>query len=107
MAKENDTKASDDQWEEVDSPNFTRFENYGDTVEGTLIDKSDSDQFGFGLYTVEQDDGSQLRFHGSAQLDDLMLGVNLGDKIKVEYYDQQKMAKGNMKLFKLLRKRGD
>ena len=93
-------------YEEVESANFVRFEKFGDSIDGQLIDKGKSTQYGFGLFTVQQESGEQLRFHGSAQLDDLMLGVNLGDYIRVEYIDKEKTPKGEMKLFRLLRKRG-
>lgn len=105
MAKQTQISKPDEQLEEVASPNFFRFENLGDSVQGTLLSKAMSDQFGFGLFGIEQDDGTQMRFHGSAQLDDLMLGIKIGEWLKVVYYDNQKMAKGSMKLFKVYRKK--
>ena len=105
MAKQTQISKPEENLEEVASPNFFRFENIGDNVSGTLLGKGESDQFGFGLYSIEQDDGTQMRFHGSAQLDDLMLAIKSGEWLKVVYYDNQKMAKGSMKLFKVYRKK--
>jgi len=89
----------EEQWEEVDAPNFVQFKELGDKVSGKLVDKGVSEQYKFGLFTLIQKDGTQIRFHGSAQLDDLMLAVDINDEILVKYIDNQKMAKGNMKLF--------
>jgi len=94
-------------WEEVESANFVRFEAFGDSCEGQLLAKDDSEQFGFGLYTIMNKDGEQIRFHGSAQLDDLLLGIKIGDYIKVEYMDVQKTPRGEMKLFKVLKAKGE
>lgn len=92
-------------YEEVEDADFLKFENIGDSVEGSLIDIGVSDQYKFGLYTLEREDGTTVRFHGSAQLDGKMKSIKLGDAIKVEFYDIEKRAKGNMKLFKVGRKR--
>ena len=94
-----------DGYEEVESANFIKFENIGDKISGELIDKGMSEQYKFGLYTVLNEEGEQLRFHGSSQLDDLLLTVGLGDHIMVEFIDKEKTPKGEMKLFKVLRKR--
>jgi hypothetical protein len=94
-------------YEEVDSANFVKFEKFGDTVAGKLIDKGMSEQYKFGLYTVLNEDGEQLRFHGSAQLDDLLLTCVIGDNIMVEFIDKEKTPKGEMKLFRVLRKKGE
>ena len=93
-----------DNWEEVESANFVKFEEVGQEVEGELIEKGKSEQYKFGMYTVMDEDGNQNRFHGSQQLDDLMLTVNVGDYIKVVFVDKEKMPKGEMKLFKVMRK---
>ena len=92
-------------YEEVESANFIRFEEFGDVVEGKLIDKGTSEQYKFGLYTVTNDKGEQLRFHGCSQLDDLLLTCNIGDTVRVEYVDKEKTPKGEMKLFTVLRKK--
>lgn len=97
--------APNSEWDEVESPNFVAFKEIGDFVEGQLIERSKSDRYDFGLYALKQEDGTQIRFHGSAQLDDLMLAINIGDIIRVQYVDTQKQASGVMKLFKVLKKR--
>lgn len=97
----------EDGYEEVESANFVKFENFGDKVAGKLLDKGTSTQYKFGLYTVMNEDGEQLRFHGCSQLDDLLLTCNIGDNIMAEYIDKEKTPKGEMKLFRVLRKKGE
>ena len=93
-------------WEDVESPNFFQFKDIGDTLEGKLIERAKSEQYGFGLYTLEKPDEEQIRFHGSSQLDDLMLSINIGDSVRIEFTDAEKRPKGEMKLFDVKRKRG-
>jgi len=93
-----------DEFEEIESPNFFQFKAIGDKIEGVLIQKGISKQYGFGLYNIQTNENEQIRFHGSSQLDDLMNGVNLNDYIEISFIDIQKMAKGEMKLFKVRRK---
>lgn len=98
-------KEIDQNYEEIEDADFFKFEKIGDSIEGNLIDIGTSEQYHFGLYTLEKADTSTVRFHGSAQLDGKMKSVKLGDSIKVEFYDIEKRAKGNMKLFRVMRKR--
>lgn len=105
MAKEKQTKIVPDGYEEVESANFFKFENIGDSCEGKLIDKGLSEQYKFGLYTLEQEDGTTVRCHGSSQLDELMMTVKIGESVVIEYIDNQKRPKGSMKLFKVFRKK--
>jgi hypothetical protein len=104
--KAKQTKIIPDGYEEVDSANFKRFEEIGDQVAGELIDKGTSEQYGFGLYTIINEEGEQIRFHGASQLDDLMLTIQIGDKILVKYIDIQKTPRGEMKLFKVYKGKG-
>lgn len=92
---------------EVESANFIKFESIGDMVSGQLLDKGYSEQYKFGLYSVMNEDGEQLRFHGSSQLDDLLMTVKVGDHIMVKFIDVQKTPKGEMKLFQVFRKKGE
>jgi len=96
-------KPAQRKWEEVEDAAFFKFENIGDAVEGKLVGKAMSDQYKFGIFTLEQDDGNSVRFHGAAQLDPLMLSVKIGEYIKVEYADNQKRPKGDMKVFTVYR----
>ncbi len=93
------------EFEEVESPNFFQFKAIGDKIEGVLLQKATSTQYGFGLYILQLDTEEQIRFHGSAQLDDLLMGVNVNDYIEITFIDTQKMPKGEMKLFKVRRKK--
>ena len=94
----------EDAWEEIESPNFFQFKEVGDVIEGTLIDKDKSDQYGFGLFTLDTKEGDQIRFHGSSQLDDLMLNIQMNDYIRVKFIDFEKRPKGEMKLFSVKRR---
>jgi hypothetical protein len=96
-------KPAQRKFEEVEDAAFFKFENIGDVVEGKLVDRTLSDQYKFGIFTLEQDDGNNIRFHGAAQLDPVMLSVKIGEYIKVEYVDNQKRPKGDMKVFKVHR----
>lgn len=98
-------KAEDFETEEIESPNFFRFENVGDCVEGTLREVARSEQYNFGIYTLEKDDGSSVRLHGSSDLDDKMSLIAKGTWLRIEFYDQRKMPKGTMKLFKVFRRK--
>lgn len=105
MSDDKAKTAQETLWDEVEAANFVKFEKFGDAVEGKLIAKDSSEQYGFGLYSVLNEDGEQKRFHGSSQLDDILLAIQLDTYIKVEYVDDQKTARGKMKLFKVLRKK--
>jgi len=103
--KQKDLEGKDAEYEEIDDPEFFSFKDIGDSVEGKLVDIGTSEQYGFGLYTIEDENEDQTRFHGSAQLDSRMKQVNLGDWIKVEFMDLEKRPKGDMKLFKVMRRK--
>ena len=92
-------------YEELEDPNFFKFVNIGDKVAGKLIDIGTSDQYKFGLYTVEQADGTMVRFHGSVQLDTRMKQCQIGEKIMVEFTDVERRPKGDMKLYSVRRKK--
>jgi hypothetical protein len=96
---------ADEGYEEIEDPNFFKFENVGDKVVGKLVDIGTSDQYKFGLYTLEIEDGTQVRFHGSAHLDTRMKQVQIGESIIVIFTDVEKRPKGNMKLFSVKRKK--
>lgn len=106
MNKQKDLEGKDagDNYEEIGDPDFFKFENIGDSISGELVDIGLSDQYKFGLYTVETSDGKQVRFHGSAQLDSRMKQCNIGDHIKIEFIDVEKRPKGDMKLFNVRRR---
>ena len=97
-------KAEDAGYDEIEDPDFFKFEDIGDSVEGTLIDVGTSDQYGFGLYTIEKADETQIRFHGSSILDARMKQVNIGDYVRIKYMDVEKRPKGDMKLFSVKRR---
>lgn len=90
------------EMEKVEDATFFKFENIGDSIFGILMEKAESGQYGFGLYTVQTPDGETLRFHGTTQLDTLMSNVEIHDYVYVEYVDNQKTTMPSpMKLFKV------
>jgi hypothetical protein len=46
-----------------------------------------------------------VRLHGSSDLDDKMSLIAKGTWLRIEYFDQRKMPKGTMKLFKVFRRK--
>lgn len=89
------------KFKKVEAPDFFKFESIGDKIEGTLVEKGLSENYGIGLYTLKQDDGSTMRIHGSSNLDSLMTGVDIGQYVRIEWMDSKQMEKGKtaMKLF--------
>jgi hypothetical protein len=88
-------------WKKIDSPNFFKFENIGDSISGILLNKDTSSRYGFGLYTILTFNKEQKRFHGSSQLDDLMMNIPEQSYIQIEYVDNQETSNGTMKLFEV------
>lgn len=90
-------------WEDVEDPDFFKFENIGDKISGELVEIGKSERYSFGLYTVKTPDDNLVRFHGSAQLDSRMKQVNVGDYVMVEFIDIEEQDKGDMKLYDVKR----
>lgn len=89
------------KWNELQDPEFFKFDNIGDKIEGKLIEKGTSGNYGFGLYTIKDFLGQPRRFHGTRQLDTLMSQVEVEDIIQVEYIDVSESPKGEMKIFRV------
>jgi hypothetical protein len=89
------------KFRQIEAPDFFKFESIGDKIEGRLQEKAVSDNYGIGLFTLKQDDGGTKRIHGSANLDSLMTGVDIGDYVRIEWVDTKAMEKGKtpMKIF--------
>lgn len=94
----------DGDFVEVEDASFFKFEKVGDKIEGILIDKGQSDRYGFGLYDIKTPDGETFRFHGSAQLDSLLKAIPEDTYIRITYVDDQKLPQGSLKIFKVERK---
>ena len=95
----------ENEYEEIKDADFFRFEKIGDKIEGMLTDKGTSQKYNFGMYTIMSKDGEQKRFHGTTHLDALMSTIELQDYIIIEYVDNDKTPSGEMKIFKILRKK--
>ena len=103
LKEADDTKTTN--WETIPNATFYKFEKIGDSIEGLLIDKENSFSYGFGLYDIMTKSGERKRFHGSQQLDNMMLGVDIQDYIRVTLIDFQKLPKGELKIFNVERKK--
>lgn len=104
---ENETPSNyPEGYEEQTDATFTKFEEIGDSILGKLMDKSKSERWGFMLYTIQLQNGDMQRFHGTKQLDSLLMGSTEGDNIYVEYIDQTETQNGPMKIFKVGIKKG-
>lgn len=87
-------------WVKKEAP-FEPFNKIGDTLEGLLLTKDKSTKYDFGLYSIKQFDGKQVKFHGSKQLDDLLADVTPPAYIKVIYVDNLEVSMGTMKVFEV------
>lgn len=102
----NKTKQDEiDMYEEIEDAEFFKFESIGDKIEGMLTDKSRSQRYGFGMYNVMTKDGERKRFHGTTQLDTLMDAIEIQDYIQIELIELQETKAGDMKIFKVRRKK--
>lgn len=89
------------EWEEIESPNFFKFEKIGDKLEGILTNMDKSTRYGFGLYTLTTFNNETKRFHGSNQLDDLLMNIEIPSYVQILFTDTQQTPNGEMKLFKV------
>jgi len=96
--------SNNEKWETIKDADFIRFEEVGDSLEGTIVGISNSERYGFGMYTIETETGVK-RFHGSTQLDDLLCTIKINDYILIELTDRQKTDKGMMNIFNVKRRR--
>lgn len=103
--KEADEKKDKDEYEEIEDAEFFKFENFGDALAGKLLSKEQSKRYAIGLYTIRQDNGETKRFAGTTHLDNLMAQIETGDSIQVLYQDSRDTEKGEMKIFKVRRKK--
>jgi len=85
-------------YEKQEDANFIRFEEIGDSVQGKLMETELSNRYGFKLYSIKSGN-DMLRFHGSQQLDSLLMKAEIGDNIFVEYIDSTETPNGTMKIF--------
>lgn len=92
-------------YKEID-PSFWKPENDGDSVEGTYIGaEHEVGENKSELYTVEATDGNPVKVWGSTILDQKMVAIKSGDKIKITYLGkgEAKSGRNAPKLFKVER----
>ena len=82
-------------WKKVES-SFFKFEKIGDTLEGLLKEKqlkTPDEQMSF--YHLTTFDGKDTKFHGSNQLDDLLITISVPCYIKITLVNQLPSKFGN------------
>ena len=101
MPREQKQLQKERKFRKVEAPDFYKFANLGDKIEGTLVEKGRSENYSIGLYALKQDSGDTMRIHGSADLDSKMTGVSVGQYVTIEWVDNKPMEKGKtpMKIF--------
>jgi hypothetical protein len=86
-------------WKKIESPNFFRFENVGDSIEGLLIEKQVGDKMNF--YKIRTFEGEEKKFHGSNMLDDLLSMFVPPCYLRITLTGSQDTANGTMKLYEV------
>ena len=86
---------------EIVDESFYKFSEFGDNIKGILVDKEESGRYGFGLYTILQEDDNTKRIHGTTQLDQLLMNVDINTFVDITYIDDRDVPNGTMKLFKV------
>lgn len=75
-------------WRKVES-NFYRFDKIGDSIEGLLTDKKIKQPNEIlSYYHITDFNGKEIKFHGSTQLDDLMINVEVPCYVKITLVEQ-------------------
>lgn len=76
----------------------------GDYIEGELVSSEESRTFGNKVYKFKTEDDETIVVFGTAVLDSQMAGVELGDKVKIEYLgekENKKKGQNSIKLFEV------
>jgi len=88
-------------WKTIESQNFFRFEKVGDSITGLLMSKDKSSRYDIGIYTLKTFENEIKRFHGSTQLDDLLLNVTVPCYIQITLIDFVETPLSPMKVFEV------
>lgn len=105
MAK-NNRDMKKEEWEEIKQDVF-RFENIGDTIEGELMSKKESDEFQNMEYRIIDKDAVEHIVYGTVILDSLMENVDERLNVCIKYIGEQAAKKEGhnpTKLFKVWKK---
>jgi len=86
-------------WTKVESANFVRFENIGDSIEGLLTEINHGDKMNF--YKLKTFEGEEKKFHGTNQLDDLLSSFTPPCYLRITLTGSQDTANGTMKIFEV------
>lgn len=87
-------------YEKQEDSSFFKFDGIGTSIHGKLMAISESKRYDFKLYTVKDSLTNEMkRFHGTTQLDQLLISAIEGDNIYVELIDEIDTPNGTMKIF--------
>lgn len=89
-------------WKKVESANFFRFDNHGDSISGVLTEimpRAPTDKMQF--YKMKTFEGEEKKFHGSKQLDDVLSQFSVPCYLKITYVDDMDTGSFQMKLFEV------
>lgn len=92
------------EWKKVENKIF-KFENEGDHIEGILVGKEPSRTFKNQVYKIQTDEGENMTVFGTAVIDSGMIGVAIGDQVKIVYTGSKKnknKGQNDIKLFDVL-----
>lgn len=107
-AWQDDPKTATRKWRTLEN-NFVSLKVKGDTVEGKLLEKGeqmfrrpDGEMYPVGRYQLQDDAGLVRTFLGSAQLDTLLISVEIGQYLKIVCTGTEKTSSGyNVKTYKV------
>lgn len=80
-----------------------KFENKGDFIQGKLLSKKESDEFGNLDYRIQTKDGTTHKIYGSVILDSKMSDISIGSIVNIEFIGVQESKKEDHQPTKLFR----
>ncbi len=95
-----------DEWETIE-PKMWKPEKDGDSIEGVLVNKEPADKSRelSARYKVENPDGIFLVW-GCATLDDRMIHVVVGEKVRITFKEKKDIGKGKtLNIYKVERQK--
>ena len=93
----------DQMWEKVE-PNVWKPDKAEESIEGIIVNISNSTKFDNKVYHLETPDQKQMVIFGTTVLDDRMSYLKVGDRVRIVYKGVQKNAKKqDTKIFQVFR----
>lgn len=99
LAWQNDPKAGEIQYEDVEAGDFFKFEEVGDFIEGQLLHVSTIKMSNgtVGSYKILTPDGAEMKFNGTVTLDEKLREVPVNTMVKITYIGDERTG-SNRKL---------